>query len=101
MQILKDELPVKSEAATDTVPSFPNGFNTLRNDLLEAKVIVGKGDTVIFAEDYLFSSPSAAAAVVLGRSANGLVEWKDSSGKDLKSIEAAEIEDASTEIIKE
>ena len=41
--------------------------------------------------DHLFSSPSAAAAVIMGRSANGLVEWKDLAGRDLKSIETNEI----------
>jgi len=42
--------------------------------------------------DYLFSSPSSAAAVVLGRNANGLMEWKDNQGKELKAIEAQEIQ---------
>ncbi len=28
----------------------------------------------------------------MGRSANGLMEWKDDSGRDLKSIEAKEIQ---------
>ncbi|TXI89048.1 MAG: DUF4357 domain-containing protein, partial [Burkholderiaceae bacterium] len=34
-----------------------------------------------------FSSPSTAAAIVLGRSANGRVEWKESSGRTLKEIQ--------------
>ncbi|MXY08159.1 MAG: GIY-YIG nuclease family protein [Rhodothermaceae bacterium] len=37
-----------------------------------------------FTKDCLFGSPSAAAAVCLGRSANGLKEWKDKSGTSLK-----------------
>ena len=43
----------------------------------------------IFTKDYLFSSPSAAAAIVMGRSANGRIEWKDSKGKTIESNEAA------------
>jgi hypothetical protein len=30
--------------------------------------------------DYEFPSPSAAAAVVLGRSADGTIEWKNEQG---------------------
>ncbi|MER2169294.1 MAG: DUF4357 domain-containing protein [Psychrobacillus psychrodurans] len=37
-------------------------------------------------EDLLFSSPLLAAAIVIGRSANGLTEWKDRYGKSLKDI---------------
>ena len=32
-------------------------------------------------EDYSFSSPSLAASVLLGRSANGRIEWKDEQGE--------------------
>lgn len=80
-----------SEVAIDTVPSFPKGFNTLRDELLDSEIVKKIGDKLIFNSDYLFSSPSAAAAVIMGRSANGLVEWKDSVGRDLKSIETNEI----------
>lgn len=38
-------------------------------------------------EDILCSSPSYAAAFVIGGHANGLVEWKTSEGKTLKEIE--------------
>lgn len=34
--------------------------------------------------DYAFSSPSMAAAVVLGESANGRIDWKDGSGQTLE-----------------
>jgi hypothetical protein len=43
-----------------------------------------------FEQDYLFSSPSTAAGVVLGRSANGRTEWKTKEGKTLKAIQDAE-----------
>lgn len=33
--------------------------------------------TMVFTRDHVFASPSAAAAVVLGRSANGRLEWKN------------------------
>lgn len=36
-----------------------------------------------FVEDYLFSSPSAAAATIMGRPVNGWTAWKDKNGKTL------------------
>jgi hypothetical protein len=44
------------------------------------------GAQLVFTRDQLFSSPSTAAMVVMGRSANGWVEWKTSSGKTLDEV---------------
>ena len=38
-------------------------------------------------EDRVFTSPSLAAAIVMGRTANGLAEWKSETGKSLKDHE--------------
>lgn len=83
-----------SEIASSTVPSFPRGFDKLREELVAGETVDKKEDKLILSEDYLFSSPSAAAAVIMGRSANGLLEWKSKSGKTLKEIEVSEIEKA-------
>lgn len=84
-----------SEIATDTVKSYrEKGLNKLRDELIENKIIVKVEDKLIFKSDYLFSSPSAAAMVIMGRSANGLLEWKDSFGKVLRDIEKQEISKA-------
>ena len=84
-----------SEIATDTVKSYrEKGLNKLRDELIESKIIVKIEDKLIFKSDYLFSSPSAAAMVIMGRSANGLLEWKDSFGKVLRDIEKQEISKA-------
>ncbi|MHC1686952.1 MAG: DUF4357 domain-containing protein [Methanothrix sp.] len=40
-----------------------------------------------FAQDYLFNSPSTAAGVVQGRSANGRIDWKDKNCKTLKEFQ--------------
>lgn len=80
-----------SQIASGTVPSFPARNATLRDDLIECGIVQKKDDKFIFVEDYLFSSPSTAAAIVMGRSANGLLEWKDNAGRDLKTIESNEI----------
>jgi hypothetical protein len=42
---------------------------------------------LIFTKDAEFSSPSAAAAVVHGGSANGLVAWKTKEGISLKQLD--------------
>jgi hypothetical protein len=56
-----------------------------------AGVLVAEGDRLRFASDYLFSSPSSAAAVLLGRSANGRIEWKDENGKTLKTLQSESV----------
>ncbi|PWV67804.1 GIY-YIG nuclease family protein [Halomonas sp. A11-A] len=53
------------------------GYQSLYNQLCEDGVLVeGSNGTRVFNEDQSFSSPSAAAAVVSGRSANGRISWK-------------------------
>jgi hypothetical protein len=88
-----------SEIATDTVQSYRDkGLNKLRDELIENAIIVEIEGKLVFKSDYLFSSPSAAAMVIMGRSANGLQEWKDSSGKSLRDIEKQEISKANKQI---
>lgn len=41
---------------------------------------------------YGFSSPSTAAGVVLGRSANGRAEWKTRDGRMLREVYEAKVE---------
>jgi hypothetical protein len=62
----------------------------MRNKLLEAGVIVAKGEHLEFPDDYIFSSASAAASIVLGRNANGLADWKLKDGRTLKAFESNE-----------
>lgn len=55
----------------------------MRLKLLESSVMHIEEDTVVFDKDHLFRSPSMAAQSLLGRTANGWVEWKDAHGKTL------------------
>ena len=73
-----------SRIAKSEVPSTPEPVKTKRNALIEDKQI----EDFSLTKDILFSSPSLAAAVVMGRSANGLVEWKLKSGSTLKDNQA-------------
>ena len=44
-----------------------------------------------FVKDHIFTSPSLAAAVVLGRNANGRTEWKTAGNKALRDVEEDEL----------
>ena len=63
------------------------GMYNIRQELKSNGVLLVQGDHLVFTQDYPFSSPSTAAAVVLGRSANGRIEWKDSNGVTLKALQ--------------
>ncbi len=55
----------------------------MRQKLLDENTLVESGKVLKFASDHIFSSPSAAAATVLARRANGWLEWKYSNGETL------------------
>jgi hypothetical protein len=76
-----------SEIATSTVPSISQAIINQRKKLTNQGVITETNGKLVFAKDYLFSSPSTAAAIVMGRNANGRVEWKDKKGISLKEKE--------------
>lgn len=76
-----------SRAASTEVRSAHNYLRTMRRDLLEQEVLVEQGEHLVFTQDHPFNSPSTAAGVVLGRNANGRVEWKTQEGRTLKAIQ--------------
>jgi len=52
------------------------GYQGLFKHLIDEGVLVADGgEHLLFSDDYAFSSPSAAAAVVCGRAANGRTSW--------------------------
>jgi hypothetical protein len=65
-----------SKVADSTVPSLTHSFMRLRDELIETGVIKKVNGILEFTEDHVFSSPSTAAVMVMGRNANGLTEWK-------------------------
>ena len=83
--VLKGSQAVFKERAS--AQKFPNSL-TIRNRFIEDGTLVKDGGHLKFTRDSEFSSPSAAATVVLGGSANGLIEWKSKSGQTLKELEA-------------
>lgn len=77
-----------SKAAATIVNSMSPNFITLRQKLIDQGVLIDKAEYLEFSDDYIFSSPSTAAVMVMGRNANGLTEWKNSTGKTLKEFES-------------
>jgi hypothetical protein len=76
-----------SKAAASIVNSMASSFISYRQKLIEEGVLIDKGEYFEFSDDYIFSSPSTAAVMIMGRNANGLIEWKNKSGKTLKDFE--------------
>lgn len=60
-----------SKISKDVTDSYPQNYANLRDSLIADGTIVDG----VFVKDHEFTSSSAAACVVLGRSANGRKEW--------------------------
>lgn len=76
----------KSQAATELTPSYPDSSKHLREKLIKAGVLVEENGLYLFTQNYTFSTPSTAAKVVLGRSANGWKEWENAQGISLRDL---------------
>lgn len=76
-----------SHVADPVTNSYPKTVQKLRNTLISEGIIIKEQDKMIIKKDFLFSSSSSAAMIIMGRSANGLTEWKMKSGKTLQDYE--------------
>ena len=81
-----------SQAVKNEVASIHTYLSDLRKALLNQNIFEDTGTAYRLAQDYIFTSPSTAAGVLLGRSANGRAEWKDAERRSLKEIQGAEVE---------
>ena len=79
-----------SQVANPVTNSYPKTMHELRDTLISEGVIVEEQDKMIIKRDYLFSSSSSAAMIIMGRSANGLTEWKMKTGETLQDYETGE-----------
>lgn len=69
-----------------------HNYEALHDELRKSGVLEQRGDTCIFIQNYAFNSPSAAAAVVNGRPANGTIEWRlEGSSLTYKDWEARQL----------
>ena len=83
--VFKGSQAVLEERAS--AQQYPNAIAPRRR-LVEEATLVQEGSHLVFRADTEFSSPSAAATVVHGGSANGLLAWKTKDGRTLKQLEA-------------
>lgn len=67
---------------TDTLASLHGNYDVLRDQLMADGTIVNH----VFTHDYQFESSSAAAAVILGRAANGPREWSTLDGREYAQV---------------
>ena len=79
-----------SRAVKTEVPSIHTYMADLRQALIANGVLKATGDAYVLSQDYVFTSPSTAAGVILGRSSNGRIEWKTKEGVPLKVFQEAE-----------
>ena len=74
-----------SQLAATVVPSMPQALGVEPVESIRA-VVRRVGRTLQFLKDHRFPSVSTAAAVVMGRNANGWLEWRDDSGRPLQKL---------------
>lgn len=76
-----------SHARAEIVTSIQGtSHERLRDQLIADDILTLTDGFYVFTRDHLFTSPSTAVTIVLGRSANGWVEWKSKSGKTLDEL---------------
>lgn len=80
---------LKGAFAANEVRSLPESAKVRRARLVQDGALVspGQGKPYRFERDVPFPTPSSAACVVLGRSANGRIELVDADGRTLKSLD--------------
>jgi hypothetical protein len=70
-----------------------SGYAMLHAELRQSGILQPQGEFCVFTKNYVFKSPSAAAAVVLGRNSNGTLEWRVAgSGATYKQWEAQQLQ---------
>ena len=82
-----------SQAVAEVVESmaqYAANALAMRQELIGVGVLAFDGGVYVMTQDHTFNSPSRAACVLLGRSANGRIEWKDVQGRTLKASQEAE-----------
>ncbi len=76
-----------SQARLDDLNDKAEWVRNQRQKLREDGLLLEQGDHLMFSEDYVFSSPSAAAQTVQGRPANGWKQWCNKAGQTLDELE--------------
>lgn len=81
-----------SQARAGWMGAMHQSYSALSDELRRSGVLMPEGDHCVFAQDYAFSSTSAAAAVIFGRPASGPQAWRlETSGISYKDWEASRL----------
>lgn len=75
-----------SLARRDAALSSHDTIEPRREELLGSGVLTATKTGYRFERDWAFTTPSAAAAIVSGGSANGWIEWKNGKGQTLDEV---------------
>ena len=89
--LLPDDLGQRAgaQAVNKETAGCPPYLRALRADLLGQGVLRDDGARYTLAQDYTFTSPSAAAGVMVGASANGREVWRTADGRVLSAVQNA------------
>lgn len=82
MKVIESSLV--SPVETTSFQTHP--YKKLRDELFRMNRLIKQGENLVFSDDYVFDSPSAACGVILGRSVSGPQEWKTKDGISLKDV---------------
>ena len=69
------------------LPAAPEWIRNMRDRLLREGILEKRGADLVLAQDYLFGSPSTAAAILVGGTVPGPLKWKAKNGRSLKQLE--------------
>lgn len=68
----------------EVVDSARSQVDSARAPLIASGILKDHSDAqLVFAEDFIFKTPSGAAIVILGGSSNGWVDWRNETGQTL------------------
>jgi len=76
-----------SNGRTEFVDSIKDtATGRARQKLIDTNIMQEESGRLVFQRDHLFSSPSAAAMALMGRTANGWITWEQKDGKTLDEL---------------
>lgn len=76
-----------AKARREMVPSAASSLTAKRDELIAQGALIADGNGLRLVGDLTFGSPSGAASILLGRHANGWVEWKTADGRTLSEVQ--------------
>lgn len=93
--LIDGEFVVRKGSTGRAAQGAHNGYARLRRQLIEDEKLIEhptQPEAMLFTDDVAFASPSAAAATVLNRNANGRTEWKVAgTGQTYEDWQAAQL----------